>query len=147
LRRCIRFPAANGQPPRRVRLLIPLRAEINPRIFSTRRLRVYRPPPCPAPVASVCKCRCPLLWIWVLTAMDQFNNKTKPLSVGPMIDACRCQDPHEFLNVIDGALSGMMGASSITPTILRGKQAISRRCVLMKRRFRTLDSDIDGTRF
>jgi hypothetical protein len=27
-----------------------------------------------------------------------------------MIDACRCQDPHEFLNVIDGALSGMMGS-------------------------------------
>jgi transposase len=64
-----------------------------------------------------------------LEALDQFNEETRALSVGPIIKLVPLPTSSQFLNVIEGVLSGMMRAvinNSDYPDAAQMKQAISK---------------------
>jgi hypothetical protein len=63
-----------------------------------------------------------------LEALDQFNEETRALSVGPIIELVPLPTSSQFLNVIEGVLSGMTRAvinNSDYPDAAQMKQAIS----------------------
>jgi hypothetical protein len=65
----------------------------------------------------------------LLEALDQFNEETRALSVGPIIELVPLPTSSQFLNVIEGVLSGMTRAvinNSDYPDVARMKQVISR---------------------
>ena len=65
----------------------------------------------------------------LLEALDQFNDDTKALSVGPIIELVPLPTSAQFLNVIEGVLSGMTRAvinNSDYPATAQMKQAISK---------------------
>ena len=64
-----------------------------------------------------------------LEALDQFNEETRALSVGPIIELVPLPTSSQFLNVIEGVLSGMTRAvinNSDYPATAQMKQAISK---------------------
>ena len=64
-----------------------------------------------------------------LEALDQFNEETRALSVGPIIELVPLPTSSQFLNVIEGVLSGMTRAvinNSDYPDAAQMKQAISK---------------------
>ena len=64
-----------------------------------------------------------------LEALDQFNDETKALSVGPIIELVPLPTSAQFLNVIEGVLSGMTRAvinNSDYPDAVYMKLAISK---------------------
>jgi len=64
-----------------------------------------------------------------LEALDQFNEETRALSVGPVIELVPLPTSAQFLNVIEGVLSGMTRAvinNSDYPDAAQMKLAISR---------------------
>jgi hypothetical protein len=64
-----------------------------------------------------------------LEALDQFNQETRALSVGPVIELVPLPTSAQFLNVIEGVLSGMTRAvinNSDYPDAAQMKLAISR---------------------
>jgi transposase len=65
----------------------------------------------------------------LLEALDQFNEETRALSVGPIIQLVPLPTSSQFLNVIEGVLSGMTRAvinNSDYPNAAQMKQAISK---------------------
>jgi DDE superfamily endonuclease len=63
-----------------------------------------------------------------LEALDQFNDETRASSVGPIIELVPLPTSSQFLNVIEGVLSGMTRAvinNSDYPDAAQMKQAIS----------------------
>jgi transposase len=64
-----------------------------------------------------------------LEALDQFNEETRALSVGPIIELVPLPTSSQFLNVIEGVLSGMTRAvinNSDYPAAAQMKKAISK---------------------
>jgi transposase len=64
-----------------------------------------------------------------LEGLDQFNEETRALSVGPIIELVPLPTSSQFLNVIEGVLSGMTRAvinNSDYPDAAQMKQAISK---------------------
>ena len=64
-----------------------------------------------------------------LEALDQFNEETRALSIGPIIELVPLPISSQFLNVIEGVLSGMTRAvinDSDYPDAGQMKQAISK---------------------
>ena len=64
-----------------------------------------------------------------LEALDQFNDETRALTVGPIIELVPLPTSSQFLNVIEGVLSGMTRAvinNSDYPDAAQMKQAISK---------------------
>ena len=75
----------------------------------------------------------------LLEALDQFNDDTKALSVGPIIELVPLPTSAQFLNVIEGVLSGMTRAvinNSDYSDAAEMKQAISRHLVERNEHFR-----------
>ncbi len=75
----------------------------------------------------------------LLEALDQFNDETKALSVGPIIELVPLPTSAQFLNVIEGVLSGMTRAvinNSDYPDAAEMKQAISRHLTERNEHFR-----------
>jgi transposase len=72
-------------------------------------------------------------------ALDQFNEETRALSVGPVIELVPLPTSSQFLNVIEGVLSGMTRAvinNSDYPDTAQMKQAISRHFTERNEHFR-----------
>ena len=64
-----------------------------------------------------------------LEALDQFNEETRALSVGPVIELVPLPTSAQFLNVVEGVLSGMTRAvinNSDYPDAVYMKLAISK---------------------
>jgi len=75
----------------------------------------------------------------LLEALDQFNDDTKALSVGPIIELVPLPTSAQFLNVIEGVLSGMTRAvinNSDYSDAAEMKQAISRHLTERNEHFR-----------
>jgi transposase len=75
----------------------------------------------------------------LLEALDQFNDETRALSVGPIIELVPLPTSSQFLNVIEGVLSGMTRAvinNSDYPDAAQMKQAISRHFTERNEHFR-----------
>ncbi len=65
----------------------------------------------------------------LLEALDQFNEETRACSVGPIIELVPLPTSSQFLNVVEGVLSGMTRAvinNSDYPNAAQMKQAISK---------------------
>ena len=65
----------------------------------------------------------------LLEALDRFNEQTRALSVGPIIELVPLPTSSQFLNAIEGVLSGMTRAvinNSDYPDAAQMKQAISK---------------------
>jgi transposase len=75
----------------------------------------------------------------LLEALDQFNDETRALSVGPIIELVPLPTSSQFLNVIEGVLTGMTRAvinNSDYPDAAQMKQAISRHFTERNEHFR-----------
>jgi transposase len=75
----------------------------------------------------------------LLEALDQFNDETRDLSVGPVIELVPLPTSSQFLNVIEGVLSGMTRAvinNSDYHDVAQMKQAISRHFTERNEHFR-----------
>ena len=75
----------------------------------------------------------------LLEALDQFNDETKAFSVGPIIELVPLPTSAQFLNVIEGVLSGMTRAvinNSDYSDAAEMKQAISRHLAERNEHFR-----------
>ena len=71
--------------------------------------------------------------------MDRFNDETKAFAVGPIIELVPLPTSAQFLNVIEGVLSGMTRAvinNSDYPDAAQMKQAISRHFTERNEHFR-----------
>jgi len=76
---------------------------------------------------------------FLLEALDQFNDETRALSIGPIIELVPLPTSSQFLNVIEGVLSGMTRAvinNSDYPDAAQMKQAISRHFTERNEHFR-----------
>jgi transposase len=75
----------------------------------------------------------------LVEALNQFNDETRALSVGPIIELVPLPTSSQFLNVIEGVLSGMTRAvinNSDYPDAAQMKQAISRHFTERNEHFR-----------
>ena len=71
--------------------------------------------------------------------MDQFNDETRASSIGPIIELVPLPTSSQFLNVIEGVLSGMTRAvinNSDYPDATQMKQAMSRHFTERNEQFR-----------
>jgi len=74
-----------------------------------------------------------------LEALDRFNEETRALSVGPIIELVPLPTSSQFLNVIEGVLSGMTRAvinNSDYPDAAQMKLAISKHFIERNEHFR-----------
>src|SRR5207302_7861827 len=65
----------------------------------------------------------------LLEALDQFNEETRACSVGPIIELVPLPTSSQFLNMVEGVLSGMTRAvinNSDYPNAAQMKQAVSK---------------------
>jgi transposase len=75
----------------------------------------------------------------LLEALDQFNDETRAISVGPIIELVPLPTSSQFLNVIEGVLTAMTRAvinNSDYPDAAQMKQAISRHFTERNEHFR-----------
>ena len=80
-----------------------------------------------------------------LEALDQFNEETRALSVGPVIELVPLPTSSQFLNVVEGVLSGMTRAvinNSDYPDAVYMKLAISKHFSERNEHFRSVLSQL-----